>query len=238
MAAPPAIDDLVKVYKLQYAPSTASVTLVDAPKAIGSSSLSKPSHGTQQSFGGSFPGIKMAGRPGLLSNDDLAPLNSLIQAMLTNNIAIPGPPQPSQNARSFQFNKFKEEGNKKFKAGNNADAIKMYTLAADLASSRPLFESSQYIREELSVALSNRSAAYLNAGQNVEALADAETVIKLKRNWDKGHFRKAKALVAFGRLFDARDALLLGLEFEPDNELCNALDTLDKQIMAQHETAP
>ncbi len=71
------------------------------------------------------------------------------------------------------------------------------------------------MREELSTAISNRSAAYFDVHDYISALADAETVIAIRRNWSKGHFRKAKALLGLGRLREAADAVRLGLDYEP-----------------------
>lgn len=93
-------------------------------------------------------------------------------------------------------------------------------MAAEAAATRPLFEPSVLIKEELSVLLCNRAAAYQSMKMWVEALCDAEAVIKLKRNWSKGHFRKAKALHGMGKVHEAKEAALLGLEFEPDNAVC------------------
>lgn len=76
------------------------------------------------------------------------------------------------------------------------------------------------MREELSAAISNRSAAYCEMRDYLSALTDAETVIAIRRNWNKGHFRKAKALLGFGRLQDAADAIRLGLDYEPTNNVC------------------
>jgi tetratricopeptide (TPR) repeat protein len=73
------------------------------------------------------------------------------------------------------------------------------------------------MREELSAVLSNRSAANCEAEDFIGALVDAEQVIQLKRNWTKGHFRKAKALLGMKRYEEARDAVELGLAFEPTN---------------------
>lgn len=67
--------------------------------------------------------------------------------------------------------------------------------------------------------LSNRAAAFASLGDHLSALIDAEAVIQLRRPWSKGHFRKAKALVGLNQLEDAREALLLGLQFEPTNEV-------------------
>ena len=71
------------------------------------------------------------------------------------------------------------------------------------------------MREELSTVISNRSAAYFDMHDFVSALADAETVIAIRRNWGKGHFRKAKALLGLNRLKEAADAVRLGLDFDP-----------------------
>lgn len=51
---------------------------------------------------------------------------------------------------------------------------------------------------------SNRSLALLRLHKVTKALMDAEQCILLEPTWDKGHFRKAEALEAFGRLDDVR----------------------------------
>ncbi|PLW26907.1 hypothetical protein PCANC_23203 [Puccinia coronata f. sp. avenae] len=154
-----------------------------------------------------------------LLQDTLAIINDLSQYLVRAPFPhCPPPPQMIQNnPRSAQINAMKEEGNAAFKANDFNKAIDLYTVAANAASTRPLFEPSIWIREELSVILCNRAAAYSSAKMWVEALCDAEVVIQFKRNWSKGHFRKAKALQGLGRIDEAKDAALLGLEFEPDN---------------------
>lgn len=95
-------------------------------------------------------------------------------------------------------------------------------MAVNVAAQRPSWEASQLMREELSTVLSNRSAAYLESGDYIGALVDAEAVINFKRPWSKGHFRKAKALIKLERYHEARDAIELGLSFEPGNAVCCA----------------
>lgn len=93
----------------------------------------------------------------------------------------------------------------------------MYTMAVNVAAGRLPWEPNAIMKDELATVLSNRSAAYNAAGDYVSALVDAELVINLKRPWSKGHFRKAKSLVELGRLEEAREAIKLGLAFEPTN---------------------
>ncbi|BGP25594.1 translocation protein SEC72 [Rhodotorula toruloides] len=172
--------------------------------------------------------------PSAFSQADLQPLNELARVLLTATnpaVVFPPPPQPVPNKRSVEIAKAKEAGNAAFKAGDWGNAIKLYTISAEMAASRPVFEASVYARDELSLALCNRSAAYLGAGQNVNALVDAEAVIQLKRPWIKGHFRKGKALAAMGRLDEAREAYLLGLQFDPTAEdLHQAVKELEDQL--------
>jgi translocation protein SEC72 len=103
-------------------------------------------------------------------------------------------------------------------------------MAAHISVQRPPWENNQIMREELSTILSNRSAAFLEAGDPISALIDAETVISIKRQWSKGHFRKAKALLAMQEYREARDAINLGLQFEPKNAVgqnnCSAYSVL------------
>jgi translocation protein SEC72 len=104
-----------------------------------------------------------------------------------------------------------------FKVANYPAAITRYTAAAAVAISRPPWESNQLMCEELSTVISNRSAAYFESRDYISALADAETVIEVRKKWSKGHFRKAKALLGLGRTKEAADSVKLGLSFEPTN---------------------
>jgi translocation protein SEC72 len=132
----------------------------------------------------------------------------------------------------------KEEGNALFKMGKHREALGRYTMAASFAIQRPPWESNTFMREELSTVISNRSAAFFEGGDFIGALVDAETVISLRRNWSKGHFRKAKALVGLLEFEDAKEALKLGLQFEPANTELNGyladVDKAAKSFLASH----
>ena len=101
----------------------------------------------------------------------------------------------------------------------HVQAIQQYSMAVNIAVQRPPWEAQQLMREEVSMILSNRSAAFFEAGDYLSALVDAETVIQLKRPWSKGHFRKARALMKLNRYTEAKEAIQLGLSYEPNNQV-------------------
>ncbi|KAJ7623755.1 hypothetical protein FB45DRAFT_926660 [Roridomyces roridus] len=149
---------------------------------------------------------------------DYTNMNRLSKLLVQNPTLLCPPPSNVVSQKLSQIvTTTKDEGNTLFKMGKHADAIKKYNMAAGIAVQRPPWESNNFMREELSTVVSNRSAAHLESKDYISALADAEMVIQLRRNWGKGHFRKAKTLVAMERLQDAADALRLGLAFEPSN---------------------
>jgi hypothetical protein len=94
-----------------------------------------------------------------------------------------------------------------------------------ISSSRPPWESSNVAREELALVVCNRSAAFYAAGDYLSSLIDAEVVISLRRPWSKGHYRKGRALLALGDLDGAIDAVILGLQFEPNNQVCTSFSS-------------
>ncbi|KAF8166151.1 hypothetical protein BJ912DRAFT_934712 [Pholiota molesta] len=161
---------------------------------------------------------------------DFLNTNRLARILVANpNLLCP----PPSNVISQNLTKIvqttKDEGNTLFKAGQTQQAIARYTNAAQLAVQRPPWEANQFMREELSTAISNRSAAYFDLHDYISALADAETVIAIRRNWSKGHFRKAKALLGLGRYREAADAVRLGLDFEPTStELTTFLSDIER----------
>ncbi|KAI8990191.1 hypothetical protein BDB01DRAFT_848273 [Pilobolus umbonatus] len=148
---------------------------------------------------------------------DWSPHNILAASLKSNEIPPPNAPNPTRNA---QVNRLKDEGNKHFKQNNFSEAIRFYSMAVDLSWSRHLWEplAFQYVREELSPVLSNRSAAHLSLKNYVEAYVDAEIVTRLKREWSKGWFRKGKALIGLGRVDEAREAFHTGLRFDHESE--------------------
>lgn len=161
--------------------------------------------------------------PHLIKSNAFDPtmINALIRSIsaLPPQIPVPPPPNVMPPQRSLAIQRAKDDGNKAFKKDppDYSEAIKMYTLAIDVAASRPLWENNNVARDELALTLANRSAALLEVGEFIGALADAEGVVKLKKPWSKGHYRKGKALFGLQRYSKAIDAYELGLQFDPDS---------------------
>ncbi|KAI6044444.1 hypothetical protein EDC04DRAFT_2877736 [Pisolithus marmoratus] len=136
---------------------------------------------------------------------------------------------------NLRFTNTKDEGNALYKVNKHKEALAKYNMAANIAIQRPPWESSALFREELSTVVSNRSAALFELGDYLGALVDAETVVSIRRNWPKGHFRKAKALVGLGKLPEAEQSASLGLQFEPNNtELNSYKEELQKLMQVQN----
>lgn len=104
-----------------------------------------------------------------------------------------------------------------FNKGKYTDAVEVYTQSAELATTRLPWENAQIMQEELFTALSKRTLCYLELHKYIYAMADAETLISIRRNGIDGHFMKAKALAELGEYQEAVDALYVGLAFEPKN---------------------
>ncbi|KAF8883946.1 hypothetical protein CPB85DRAFT_1338329 [Mucidula mucida] len=159
-------------------------------------------------------------------NLDFVRLSQLATILTQNpNIIVPPPSTPNMVNKnlSAMVNKIKEEGNQNFKAGQFDQAVIRYTVAANGAQSRAPWEPNGVLREEVSTILANRSASFAGCQDYISALADAEAVVEMRKNWPKAYLRKAKALRGLVQLEEALDALAIGLSFEPENKVPSEL---------------
>jgi translocation protein SEC72 len=94
-----------------------------------------------------------------------------------------------------------------------------------------------FCRDETVLILASRATASFLMGDFTSSLADAETCVELKKQWSRGHYRKAKALQGFGRLEEAKKAVEMGLACDPNDNECNLLlKDLKKGIEAKSLT--
>jgi len=150
---------------------------------------------------------------------DVTLLNMLARwsSKLPPRAPFPPPPNVIQAKIGEAVTEAKDQGNACFRKQDWEGAVKHYTMALAMTTSRPMWEANELISEELSIVLANRSAAYTSAGAYIEALCDADAVVKIRKSWGKGHFRKGKALAGLQRYGEARAAFELGQQFDPDN---------------------
>lgn len=150
-------------------------------------------------------------------NTELETLNTLHQNLLAveTPTGTPPPPVPVNPKRSAQIGKLRESGNAEFRKGSHGAAVKMYTLAIDMALARPAWEPSGLVREEVSGLLSNRAQANMAQQNWAEGAVDAEASVEMKKVGNaKGWWRRGKCLLEMGRLDEAELWVKQGLEFE------------------------
>lgn len=115
-------------------------------------------------------------------------------------LASPAVAAPSA-ADQENADKLKLEGNRAMANKDFDSAIAKYTEAIALVPSNVVY-------------LSNRAAAYSQAGQHANAVEDAEAAIKLNKNFAKAYSRLGLAKYALGDAKGAMEAYKLGLEVE------------------------
>ncbi|KAI7839144.1 hypothetical protein COHA_007147 [Chlorella ohadii] len=98
----------------------------------------------------------------------------------------------------------KERGNELFKAGKHKEAVEAYTAALEAGP-------------EDAALYSNRAAARIKLGDAAAALEDAEAAVRLRPDWDKGHYRRGCALEMQGQLEQALRAFDSALKLSPDS---------------------
>ena len=100
---------------------------------------------------------------------------------LENANNIPPPPVPVNPKRSAQINKLRESAGQSAKKGQYQDAIRILTVAIDMAATRPGWEPIGLVREELGLCYLARAAANTEANNWVEGWKDAESSTECKR---------------------------------------------------------
>ena len=148
---------------------------------------------------------------------ELSALNALHRGLLNveTPTGTPPPPVPVNPKRSAQIGKLRESGNADFRKGQHASAVKLYSLAIEMALGRPHWEPSGLVREEVSSLLSNRAQANMAQQNWAEGAIDAEASVEMKKVGNaKGWWRRGKCLLEMGRLDEADVWVKQGLEFE------------------------
>lgn len=104
---------------------------------------------------------------------------------------------------SLQAEKYKNQGNDAFKAGDFGKAIEFYTYATELDPKNHIY-------------FTNRSMCYFKMGDFTKSLRDAEKSVALNSSWTKGYYRAGMAQQELGNLKEALAHLEKAQESEPD----------------------
>ena len=164
--------------------------------------------------------------------EEVNQLNTLHRSLvgLETPNSVPPPPVPVDPKRSAQVVKLREAGNTAFRKGEHENAIRMYSLALEMALTRRAWEPANLVREETSGLYANRAQAYMAMQSWPEGSVDAECSVEMKRSGNaKGWWRRSKCLLEMGRLEEAKQAVARGLEFDGGEQ---DLVTLRKDIDA------
>jgi translocation protein SEC72 len=156
---------------------------------------------------------------------ELAALNALHKALSAGPTAsdgagtimhvVPPPPAASNPKRSAQVAKLRDSGNAALRSGKSADAVRLYTLAVDMAAGRPGWEPVDTARDELATLYANRAQAHMAARDWALGAVDAECSVELRRQGNtKAWWRRAKCLLEMGRLEEAERWVGEAVEFE------------------------
>jgi translocation protein SEC72 len=147
--------------------------------------------------------------------EELTTLNALHRSLLTLDSPVPPPPIPVNPKRSANITKLRESGNTEFRKGKHNDAIRFYGLGLQMALTRPLWEPSGLVRDEVAGLYANRAQAHMALSNWVEGAVDAEASVEAKKVGNaKAWWRKGRCLMEMGRLEEAKEWVGRGLEME------------------------
>jgi tetratricopeptide (TPR) repeat protein len=119
---------------------------------------------------------------------------------------------------SKQADAMKEKGNEEYKKGNYEKAIEFYTYATEMDPNNHVFYT-------------NRAMCYAAMKKWDKSLRDAEKSITIKKDWEKGHYRKGVALQNLGRLQDAVTSFAECVKLAPNSaDFAKAHDIAKKEM--------
>lgn len=176
-------------------------------------------------------------------------LHNQFKGLETPNHAPP-PPLPVNPKRTAQLTKLRESGSQSVRKNDYAGAVRLFSLAIQMAADRPPWEPAGLVREELALCYMERANVHLLARDFAEGFKDAECSTECKRGKQQGPQGQqlpgnpraftigGKCLIEMGRWEEAVAWLERGLELEgnegPDGKemtrlLGEARDALEKK---------
>jgi len=150
---------------------------------------------------------------------ELAALTKLHKALTSPQSdakdGVAPPPTIVNPKRSANITKLRDSGNASYRANKFVEAIRLYTLAIEMAATRPVWEPAALAREELAGLYANRAQAHIGVQQWAEGAVDAQCSVELKKQQNaKGWWRRGKCLFEMGKVDEAERWLEEAIEFE------------------------
>lgn len=161
-------------------------------------------------------------------NAQLEAINQTHRALLNLEPPnVPPPPRPVNPKRSAQIGKLRDTANTAYRKSSFAEAVKMYSLAIEMALGRPTWEPVGLVREELSALYANRAQAYMQQQLWAEAWVDAQLSVECNEQGNgKAWWRGGKCLVEMGRREEAQKWITRALDIEGGGDFSKELNAL------------
>lgn len=161
-------------------------------------------------------------------------LNLLAKQLVATTADVPPPGNQISGNLTKQVDKLRETAARESKQGKHAEALKLLTMALDMALRRALWESVQYQISQIVIILSDRCDAFIKLNKWADAYGDAHILTTIQPNEWSNFYRKARCLRRIEQYGEARANLNTALEFAKNdrkaaqkvNEEIKALDDL------------
>ena len=119
---------------------------------------------------------------------------------------------------------YKADGNKAFRGGEYADAVRSFT-------------ESLRLNPHDALVLGNRAAAFDKLGEHERAITDSEASLRIDPTYLKGYFRLATAYIAVNRPREALEAVKQGLMIQRTNSQLRQLEEQATAMIAAQDGA-
>lgn len=144
-------------------------------------------------------------------------LNTLSKQLVGFNGDIPPPGNQINGNLSKQIDKLRETAIRDAKLGKHTEALKLLSMALEMALRRPLWESVQFQMGQIVGILNDRCDLYIKTNQWANAYADTHILTTLQPGEWSNFYRKALCLRKIENYHEAKALLATALELGKNN---------------------
>ena len=139
-------------------------------------------------------------------------LNLLAKQLVGTNSDVPPPSNQLNGNLTKQVEKMRDTGIKEMKLGKHTEAIKLLSMALEMALKRSLWESVQYQITQIVTILDARCDVYIKLNKWADAYADAHILTTIQPTEWNNFYRKARCLRRIARYSEAKSNLATAQE--------------------------